>query len=65
MNSIIDNVTALITLYAPVVGTYVIQIIQWLVMQAKMKATAKAQEKLFQFQEDKLKIYDSMMETNR
>ncbi len=58
MNAIIGNIEALIALYLPVVGTYLIQIIQWIVMWAKMKAQTKLQD-------EKSKAIDDVIELNK
>lgn len=44
MQALLDNTSALIAMYLPVVGTYFIQFVQWFVMWAKMKANQKMLE---------------------
>lgn len=57
MQTIIDNATALIMLYAPVIGTYLIQIVQWVIMWAKNK-------KLLSLIENKTKQTDAIIDAN-
>lgn len=65
MSSIIGNVEAIIAMYAPVVGTYIIQIVQWLIMWAKMKAQTKSQEMIQKAEQDKLAAVDDVLELNK
>ena len=57
MQTIIDNATALIMLYAPVIGTYLIQIVQWVIMWAKNK-------KLLSLVENKTKQTAAIIDAN-
>lgn len=65
MSNIIGNVETLIAVYAPVVGTYLIQIVQWIVMWAKMKAQTKLQENVQKIQQDKMTEIEEVIELNK
>lgn len=65
MSNIIGNIETLIAVYAPVVGTYLIQIVQWIVMWAKMKAQTKTQEMINKVQQDRLESVDQLIEINK
>lgn len=65
MSNIIGNVETLIAVYAPVVGTYLIQIVQWVVMWAKMKAQTKLQENVQKIQQDKMTEIEEIIELNK
>lgn len=65
MSNIIGNIETLIAVYAPVVGTYLIQIVQWVVMWAKMKAQTKSQELINKAQQDRLESVDQLIEINK
>lgn len=65
MTAIIGNIETIIMMYAPVVGTYLIQIIQWLIMWKKMKNTTKIQEDIQKIQQDKIESIEEVIELNK